>query len=84
MRRAQSPLRGGTSLTLEPASLPAHVWGPPCPRSPGVVSLGVAYHPPPPTPPALLTMPPYPLQLPRTGAKVGCGYWELRGGFRGI
>ena len=39
---------------------------------------------PPPTPPALLLVPPDHLQPPGTGAKVGCGYWELRGGYRGI
>ena len=41
--------------------------------------------PPPPTPPALLPVPPDPLQLPRTqGLRWACGYWELRGGYRGI
>ena len=39
---------------------------------------------PPPTPPALHPVTPDPLQPSRTGAKVGCGYWELRGGYRGI
>ena len=40
--------------------------------------------PPSPTPPALLPVPPERLHPPGTGAKVGCGYWELRGGYRGI
>ena len=39
---------------------------------------------PPPTPPALLLVPPERLHPPGTGAKVGLWYWELRGGYRGI